>query len=162
MGANLPVNAQRLWADVMALADITDPGEPYTRRACTARFLEGRAFLAERFAEAGLAVRIDPAGNLIGRRPGRAPGKGVILIGSHSDTVPGGGRFDGVAAALAMGVSAAPWRAAMAVGAPSQAMIAAWLVEEAEKGGAPSAMARLLEIAPLENFDYTFSICLNF
>ncbi len=41
----------------------------------------------------------------------------------------------GVAAALAMGVSAAPWRAAMAVGTPSQAMVAAWLVEEAEKGG---------------------------
>jgi len=101
MRANLPMNAQRLWADVMALADITDPGEPYTRRAFTARFLEGRAFLARRFAEAGLAVRIDPAGNLIGRRPGQAPGKGVILVGSHSDTVPGGGRFDGVAGVAA-------------------------------------------------------------
>ncbi len=101
MRANLPVNAQRLWADVMALADITDPGEPYTRRAFTAGFLEGRAFLAKRFAEAGLAVRIDPAGNLIGRRPGRAFGKGVIMIGSHSDTVPGGGRFDGVAGVVA-------------------------------------------------------------
>lgn len=101
MGANLPVNGQRLWADVMALAAVTDPGEPYTRRAFTARFLEGRAFLARRFAEAGLAVRIDPAGNLIGRRPGRAPRKGVILVGSHSDTVPGGGRFDGVAGVVA-------------------------------------------------------------
>jgi len=101
MGANLPVNAQRLWADVMALAEITDPGEPYTRRAFTARFLEGRAFLARRFAEAGLLARIDPAGNLIGRRPGQTPGKGVILIGSHSDTVPGGGRFDGVAGVAA-------------------------------------------------------------
>jgi N-carbamoyl-L-amino-acid hydrolase len=101
MRTNLPVNTQRLWDDVMALAEITDPAAPYTRRAFTARFLEGRAFLAKRFAAAGLAVRIDPAGNLIGRRPGRAPGKGVIMIGSHSDTVPGGGRFDGVAGVVA-------------------------------------------------------------
>lgn len=41
----------------------------------------------------------------------------------------------GLAAALAMGASVAPWRAAMAVGTPSQAKVAAWLVEEAEMGG---------------------------
>ncbi|HLH47759.1 MAG TPA: Zn-dependent hydrolase, partial [Roseiarcus sp.] len=41
------------------------------------------------------------AGNLIGRRAGRNPGSGVILIGSHSDTVPNGGRFDGVAGVVA-------------------------------------------------------------
>src|ERR1700734_2549829 len=101
MAANLPIDAQRLWDDVMALADITDPDQPYTRRAFTPRFLEGRAWLARRFAEAGLEARTDPAGNLIGRRPGRTPGKGVILIGSHSDTVPNGGRFDGAAGVLA-------------------------------------------------------------
>lgn len=101
MRLNLPINSQRLWDDVMALAEITDPGEPYTRRAFTLRFLEGRAFLARRFAEAGLEVRTDPAGNLIGRRAGRRPDKGVILIGSHSDTVPCGGRFDGVAGVVA-------------------------------------------------------------
>ena len=41
----------------------------------------------------------------------------------------------GLSAALAMGASAAPWRAAMAVGTPSQAMVAAWLVEGSERGG---------------------------
>jgi beta-ureidopropionase / N-carbamoyl-L-amino-acid hydrolase len=101
MAANLPIDAQRLWDDVMALADITDPDQPYTRRAFTPTFLEGRAWLARRFAEAGLETRIDPAGNLIGRRSGQTPGKGVILIGSHSDTVPGGGRFDGAAGVIA-------------------------------------------------------------
>jgi N-carbamoyl-L-amino-acid hydrolase len=98
---NLPVDAGRLWDDVMALAAITEPDRPYTRRAFTPRFLEGRAFLARRFAEAGLQVRIDPAGNLIGRRPGRVPGSGTILIGSHSDTVLDGGRFDGAAGVIA-------------------------------------------------------------
>jgi beta-ureidopropionase / N-carbamoyl-L-amino-acid hydrolase len=97
MKTNLPLDADRLWADVMALADITDPAKPYTRRSFTALFLEGRAWLARRFAEAGLVTRIDAAGNLIGRIEGTNPALGVIAIGSHSDTVPSGGRFDGIA-----------------------------------------------------------------
>src|SRR5450631_4074100 len=97
MRKNLPLDADRLWADVMALADITDPARPYTRRSFTALFLEGRAWLAQRFAEAGLATRIHTAGNLIGRIEGKNPALGVIAIGSHSDTVPSGGRFDGIA-----------------------------------------------------------------
>src|SRR5262245_12361715 len=81
----------------MALAAITEPDRPYTRRSFGARFLEGRAFLSRRFEEAGLAVRIDAAGNLIGRRDGRWQNATTIAIGSHSDTVPSGGRFDGIA-----------------------------------------------------------------
>jgi beta-ureidopropionase / N-carbamoyl-L-amino-acid hydrolase len=95
--SNLPLNADRLWADVMTLADITDPARPFTRRSFTPLFREGRAWLARRFAEAGLAIRIDTAGNLIGRIEGSDPSLGVIAIGSHSDTVPAGGRFDGIA-----------------------------------------------------------------
>jgi len=97
MKTNLPLDANRLWADVMALADITDPARPYTRRSFTPLFLEGRAWLARRFAEAGLTTRIDTVGNLIGRLEGTNPALGVIAVGSHSDTVPSGGRFDGIA-----------------------------------------------------------------
>ncbi|HWL30769.1 MAG TPA: Zn-dependent hydrolase [Xanthobacteraceae bacterium] len=98
---NLPVDGGRLWSDLMALAAITDPDRPYTRRSFSPRFLEGRAWLARRFAEAGLAVRIDAGGNLIGRMEGASPDAGTIMIGSHSDTVPSGGRFDGVAGVVA-------------------------------------------------------------
>ncbi len=98
---NLQIDIDRLWADVMALAGITDPSRPYTRRSFTPLFLAGRAWVAERFAAAGLAVRIDSAGNLIGRIDGTNPALGVIAIGSHSDTVPAGGRFDGIAGLLA-------------------------------------------------------------
>src|ERR1700686_5520675 len=97
MRANLPLDADLLWADVMALAEITDPARPFTRRSFTAVFLERRAFLARRLAEAGLATRIDTAGNLIGRLEGRDPALGGIAIGSHRDTGPSGGRFDGIA-----------------------------------------------------------------
>ena len=81
----------------MALAAITDRGRPYTRRSFSPLFLQGRAWLAKRFADAGLAMRIDTAGNLIGRLDGADPTLGVIAVGSHSDTVPSGGRFDGIA-----------------------------------------------------------------
>jgi N-carbamoyl-L-amino-acid hydrolase len=99
--SNLPVNQDRLWQDLMALAEITEPDRPYTRRSFTPMFLKGRDWLKARFEAAGLATRIDPAGNLIGRRSGAKPGAGAILIGSHSDTVPSGGRFDGAAGVIA-------------------------------------------------------------
>jgi N-carbamoyl-L-amino-acid hydrolase len=99
--SNLPLDADRLWSDIMALADLTDPVRPYTRRSFTALFLEGRASLAQKFADAGLTTRIDTAGNLIGRIEGRKPDLGVIAVGSHSDTVPSGGRFDGIAGVAA-------------------------------------------------------------
>src|SRR5580704_4915544 len=95
--SNLPIDAARLWRDVMALAEVTDPARPYTRRSFTALFLEGRSLIAQRFSDAGMTTRIDAAGNLIGRIEGTSPALGVIAVGSHSDTVPSGGRFDGIA-----------------------------------------------------------------
>jgi N-carbamoyl-L-amino-acid hydrolase len=101
MTRNLPVDPDRIASDIEALAGLTDPDHPWTRRAFTPRFLDGRAFVESRMRAAGLETRIDAAGNLFGRRPGRVPGKGAILVGSHSDTVPDGGRFDGIAGVVA-------------------------------------------------------------
>jgi N-carbamoyl-L-amino-acid hydrolase len=100
-GHTLTIDQDRLWSDLTGLAAITEPDRPWTRRSFSPRFLEGRAFLTRRFQEAGLAVRLDAAGNLIGRLAGQDPQAPVIMIGSHSDTVPSGGRFDGVAGVLA-------------------------------------------------------------
>lgn len=101
--ATLPLRIDRaaFHADIEALARITDPARPWTRRSFSPLFLAGRAYLAERFAAAGLAVRIDPAGNLIGRWDAEDPGAPVLMTGSHSDTVPDGGRFDGIAGVAA-------------------------------------------------------------
>ncbi|MGB7097882.1 MAG: Zn-dependent hydrolase [Xanthobacteraceae bacterium] len=101
MTAALPLDADCLWADIMALADITEAERPYTRRSFSPLFLKGRAWLADRFAASGLETRIDAAGNLIGRIEGKVPSLGVIAVGSHSDTVPSGGRFDGIAGVAA-------------------------------------------------------------
>jgi N-carbamoyl-L-amino-acid hydrolase len=101
MSSRLPVDADRLWDDIMALATISDPERPYTRRSFTPLYRQGREWLTRRFAEAGLEVRIDAAGNLIGRRAGADSGLKAIVLGSHSDTVPSGGRFDGIAGVIA-------------------------------------------------------------
>lgn len=98
---DLPLNAERLWADVMALAELTEPERPYTRRSFSPLYLKGRAWLAKRFTEAGLQTHVDAAGNLIGRMEGKDLSRGVIAVGSHSDTVPSGGRFDGIAGLIA-------------------------------------------------------------
>jgi N-carbamoyl-L-amino-acid hydrolase len=96
-----PIGRQRLWDDLMALAAITDPDKPYTRRSFSPRFLEGRAWLRRRFEEAGLTVRLDAGANLIGRLEGSLADAKPIVMGSHSDTVPSGGRFDGPAGIIA-------------------------------------------------------------
>lgn len=101
MIANGPVSAARIAEDIDALAALTEPDRPWTRRAFTPRFLDGRAYLRARMQAAGLETRIDTAGNLYGRRAGSVPGRGTILLGSHSDTVPDGGRFDGIAGVVA-------------------------------------------------------------
>lgn len=101
MTRNIAASETRIAEDLEALAAITEPGRPYTRRAFTPLFLQGRQYLERRFREAGLETAVDAAGNLVGRRAGARPGRGVIMLGSHSDTVPDGGRFDGVAGVVA-------------------------------------------------------------
>lgn len=95
------IDRDRLWADVEALARFTRPESPWTRRAFTPEFDAARTWLRTAFAEAGLTVRLDACANLIGCREGSEPGLPVLMSGSHCDTVPAGGRFDGIAGVLA-------------------------------------------------------------
>jgi N-carbamoyl-L-amino-acid hydrolase len=102
LGSNVPlkVDREQLQRDFDALAALTEPGKPWTRRSFTPRFLRGRDYLAQRFAEEGLTTHIDASGNLVGRWPGTNSDAPVLMTGSHSDTVPSGGRFDGIAGIL--------------------------------------------------------------
>lgn len=95
------IDSGRLWADLMALGAITEPSRPYTRRAFSPLFDQGRAWLTGCMRETGLATHVDAAGNLIGRRGGKQPSQPAIVVGSHSDSVPSGGRFDGMAGVVA-------------------------------------------------------------
>ncbi len=71
------------------------------RRGFSAADVQGRDRLATWMKESGMQVRVDTAGNLIGRLEGLDPSLPVLMTGSHLDTVPTGGRFDGVLGVLA-------------------------------------------------------------
>jgi beta-ureidopropionase / N-carbamoyl-L-amino-acid hydrolase len=94
------INSQRLMDDLAALAQFTEPNTPgWTRRFPSDAYRRGRAWLRRHFEAAGLATWLDAAGNLFGRRPGAAE-LPPIYIGSHTDTVMGGGRYDGTLGVL--------------------------------------------------------------
>lgn len=95
-----PLNAERLWARVETLSKLTLPDVAWTRRAFSPLFSEARQWLRQEFAAAGLTVRQDAGGNLIGSRAGRNAQRAPIISGSHCDTVVGGGRFDGIIGVL--------------------------------------------------------------
>ncbi len=100
--SDLPgIDEARFWRWLTELARLTEPERPWTRRAFSTQHAQGRQWIAVQMRALGLTVSIDASGNLIGRREGSAPGAGTIMIGSHSDTVVGGGRFDGIAGVIA-------------------------------------------------------------
>ncbi|QEI07541.1 Zn-dependent hydrolase [Pigmentiphaga aceris] len=96
----LHINTDRLWQRLQTMASFTRPDMPWTRRAFSEEFMQGRHWLRGQFMEAGLSVRLDEAGNLIGELAGTDPNLKPICIGSHTDTVFHGGRFDGILGVL--------------------------------------------------------------
>jgi len=95
------INGDRLWADLMALGEIGHAaGRGVTRTALSAADLAGKAWLIRRLEEAGLAVRTDGACNVIGRLSCGRPRAPLAAMGSHLDTVPQGGAFDGMLGVL--------------------------------------------------------------
>ncbi len=71
------------------------------RMAFTDADWQGRTYLMRLMWEAGLSLREDAFGNVIGRMEGTDPTLPAVLFGSHADSVPGGGNFDGVLGILA-------------------------------------------------------------
>jgi hydantoinase/carbamoylase family amidase len=93
------VSESRLLQDLAELAQIGRTGDGVTRVAWSAALVDANQWLVARLSEAGLAAQIDPAGNVIGRWDA-AQGT-AIVVGSHIDTVPNGGRYDGALGVLA-------------------------------------------------------------
>lgn len=77
------------------LGRITDEPGRLTRTFLSSGMRRANALVGDWMREAGLAVREDTVGNLIGRREGRSPRAKTLLLGSHLDTVRDAGRFDG-------------------------------------------------------------------
>ena len=99
---NLRVNGERLWASLMEMAKVgaTEKGGN-CRLALTDLDREGRDLFVRWCKEAGCSIQIDKMGNIFARRPGRNASLPPVVTGSHLDTQPTGGRFDGVYGVLA-------------------------------------------------------------
>jgi len=99
---DLRINGGRLNAALEALSRFGAlPGGGITRVAFSDADRAGRDWALEWMAAAGLETHIDAAGNLVGRRAGLEPGLAPILMGSHIDSVPEGGNYDGPLGSLA-------------------------------------------------------------
>ena len=96
------INETRINQTMQELGELGDSPEGMLRVAYSPEDITGRDYAIKMMQEAGLETRIDTAGNIIGRRPGSDDSLPAIAMGSHTDTVPKGGKYDG-----ALGVMAA-------------------------------------------------------
>ena len=94
--SGLRVNGERLWQSLMTLAQIgATPKGGVARLALTDLDRQGRDLVVGWARELGMTVTIDQIGNIFIRRSGRNPNLPPFMTGSHIDTQPTGGKFDG-------------------------------------------------------------------
>ncbi|MDG4648151.1 Zn-dependent hydrolase [Roseibacterium sp. SDUM158017] len=100
-GENLKINGERLWESLMEMAKI-GPGVAggNNRQTLTDEDAEGRALFQAWCEDAGMSMGVDEMGNMFARREGTDPEALPVYVGSHLDTQPTGGKFDGVLGVL--------------------------------------------------------------
>lgn len=96
------INAARFWDSLMEMAQIGGtPKGGVSRLALTEEDRIGRDLFARWATQAGCTLRIDAMGNMFARRAGRDESLSPVLTGSHGDSQPAGGKFDGIYGVLA-------------------------------------------------------------
>jgi N-carbamoyl-L-amino-acid hydrolase len=101
-GKNLQIDGKRLWDSLMEMAKIGATEKGGCRRlALTDLDKESRDLFIHWCETAGCSIKIDKMGNIFARRTGRNDDLAPVMTGSHLDTQPTGGRFDGVYGVLA-------------------------------------------------------------
>jgi N-carbamoyl-L-amino-acid hydrolase len=99
---NQRIDGKRLWDLLMSMAEIGATKKGGVRRlTLTEVDKRGRDRFRTDCEAAGLTVRVDAIGNMFARRPGRDPNRLPVLFGSHLDSQPSGGKFDGALGVLA-------------------------------------------------------------
>lgn len=98
----METKVERIQKDIESLAQYSQvQGIGCTRFTYTKEFAQARDYIAAQMKAAGLSVREDAVGTVIGRMEGKNPSAPIIMTGSHFDTVKTGGRFDGAAGVVA-------------------------------------------------------------
>ncbi|MEM8766142.1 MAG: Zn-dependent hydrolase [Pseudomonadota bacterium] len=124
------IDGGRLWASLMELAQLgATPAGGCNRQALTEIDAQGRALFTSWAETIGCRVHTDAIGNLFARRDGTDPDAPAILLGSHLDTQPTGGRFDGVYGVLA-GLEVLRTLEDLGLHTRSPVIVASWTNEE--------------------------------
>jgi N-carbamoyl-L-amino-acid hydrolase len=101
-GTNQKIDGRRLWDSLMAMAEIgATPKGGVKRLTLTEVDKAGRDRFRNWCEALGLTVRVDAIGNMFARREGRDPNRLPVLFGSHLDSQPSGGKFDGALGVIA-------------------------------------------------------------
>ncbi len=100
-GENLRIDGRRLWQSLMEMAEI-GPGVAggNNRQTLTDEDAAGRTLFQRWCEDAGMEMGLDAMGTMFATRPGEDPDADPVCLGSHLDTQPTGGRFDGVLGVL--------------------------------------------------------------
>jgi beta-ureidopropionase / N-carbamoyl-L-amino-acid hydrolase len=100
--SSCPINGERLWQSIMAIAEFGRlPGGGCARLSLSDEDRAARCLFVQWCRQAGCEVNVDPFGNIFAIRSGRDAALPAVLVGSHLDTQPHGGRFDGVYGVMA-------------------------------------------------------------
>lgn len=100
--SNRRIDGRRLWDSLMRMADIgATPAGGVRRLSLSDEDRQARDRFRTLCEQARLTVRVDSMGNMFARRPGRDPARPPVLFGSHLDSQPSGGRFDGALGVMA-------------------------------------------------------------
>ncbi|RKK04967.1 hydantoinase/carbamoylase family amidase [Pseudoroseomonas wenyumeiae] len=101
-GTNQRIDPKRLWDSLMSMAEIgATPKGGVKRLTLTEVDKAGRQRFSAWCEALGLTVRVDAIGNMFARREGRDPSRKPVLLGSHLDSQPSGGKFDGALGVIA-------------------------------------------------------------
>ncbi len=102
MATNLTINPERLWDTMMDTAQYgATPKGGVRRLTLSDEDKQVRDWFTKACEDAGLTVTVDTMGNMYAVRPGTDPNAAPIAVGSHLDTQPAGGKFDGILGVMA-------------------------------------------------------------
>jgi acetylornithine deacetylase/succinyl-diaminopimelate desuccinylase-like protein len=143
------INGDRLWGSLMTLAEVgATSGGGVCRLALSDEDRVARDLFVRWCRDAGCSIRIDAVGNIFARRPGRNSARAPVMTGSHLDSQPNGGRFDGTYGVMAgLEVLRALDEAHITTDAPLEVVV--WTNEEGTRF-APSMMGSMAFAGLLE------------
>ena len=145
----IKINEKRFLENFWGLAEIGWSEMGLNRPSYSPEYVEARDFVKVKMLAAGMKVRIDPIGNIYGRYDGSNPKRPIVLVGSHLDSVPNAGVYDGALGVLA-GVEALQSLHEQFAPLPAPMEVVGFIAEEANKFGGTFGSRTITGLTPLD------------